>query len=118
MRCAAAIIARVREAGLQIDTDGRDLLVSPVELLPSDLQQDLFANKQEILVLLRTERPVQGRLLDGGRVWVPEPVREGLCPCDQERVGDNESGLCWTCYGAIYGRRIRMPDSYREGGTP
>jgi hypothetical protein len=114
---AADLLIRVRKLGVDIRLDGGDLLLSPAGAVPTDIRSALAGRKAEILALLQREPPDGGRLLKGGRVWIPPPSRPGWCPCDQERAHDPVTGLCRTCLtatGAVKWRDRRAI----EGAAP
>jgi len=100
------LVRAAREAGLRLRVDGDRLFASPTYALTEDLHEALEANRAEVVAFLNTEPPAEGRLLDGGRRWIPPPIRPGWCPCDQAVVWDEKSGLCRTCHAAVFGERI------------
>jgi hypothetical protein len=51
----AALLARVRDAGITISADGAELVVRPASKLTPELRSDLRAAKPQLLALLRSE---------------------------------------------------------------
>ena len=108
------LLRRVRDLGIEIDLDGSDLVIRPRSEVPTDLLNELRAEKAAVVAALRGEPPVEGILLDGGRRWTPPPERPGYCPCDEMRVWDLQSGLCRTCNVAVFGPKIPARGTRRE----
>lgn len=108
----AEIVHTARALGLKLRVDGDRLFASPSRCLTEDLHQALEADRAGVVAFLRTEPPSDGRLLDGGRRWIPPPERPGWCPCDEAVAWDEVSGLCRTCHAAVFGEKIRI------GGQP
>ena len=98
---ATELLLRVRALGISLRLDGEDLVLSPARAVPDELRTALAEKKREVVVLLHRVPPVDGRLLEGGRVWIPPPPRAGWCPCDQDRAFDPETGLCRTCAAVV-----------------
>lgn len=108
------LLSQLRQCGVAVRVDGADLVLSPASAVPTELRPLLVAGKVEIIHELSVELPPDGRLLNGGRRWIPPPDRPGWCPCDQARVWDARSGLCRTCYFTVFGKQVRV--GARRGG--
>ena len=107
------LIERLRSDGFDIRVEDGNLVVSPWSRLPETTRAELTSRKPAVLAFLLSEPPEGGRLLNGGVRWIPAPERPGWCPCDEAEADDPATGLCWTCYGAVFGKKIRPPC---EGG--
>lgn len=85
---AADILTRARAAGLEVTTDGAQLLVRPASRLTDDLRSALKSSKAELLALLKG-RPRQSCTTCRHRSnygTCREPVAAGLAP---------EFAICW-----------------------